>query len=319
MWSGEPNSDLLDVQCLTAIMETDWMPYPFFGSLRCMKPGSVKIPAGSIVAHLTPIQIGPVVEGTLVIQDEPDDLREVREDWSARRVARQKVLDKNPETPPLTKQYISKCRHSRIHMPEPAYSCEEDVEEVGFVEELRRHGLFVFENFLTPGECSEMINSFEVDPEHNDTEESDWYNRCSYPVWSDEVKDKLIRQGTDLACKLFNHQVYQENPHQAIWRKGNELRGHTDLGADLVEFPERQFSMVCYLNDDYEGGAFTLPSVGAEIRFDAGAMVMFAGGSIVHGVREVTSGERYTALSWFGHPALSADTLEKARKATFTA
>jgi len=46
---------------------------------------------------------------------------------------------------------------------------------------------------------------------------------------------------------------------------------------------------------------------------------MFAGGSIVHGVREVTSGERYTALSWFGHPALSADTLEKARKATFTA
>jgi hypothetical protein len=70
---------------------------------------------------------------------------------------------------------------------------------------------------------------------------------------------------------------------------------HLNEHADKVCESWRDLSSIIYYADDYEGGEFFFSQYGIEFTPKAGTLVYFpAGANYAHGVRMVTSGERYT-------------------------
>jgi predicted 2-oxoglutarate/Fe(II)-dependent dioxygenase YbiX len=72
---------------------------------------------------------------------------------------------------------------------------------------------------------------------------------------------------------------------------------HTD---DSRETKYRNISMVCALSDpnDYEGGILRFPKLNKEFKLAKGSVIVFDS-SLLHGVTEVTKGERKVLISFF--------------------
>ena len=92
-----------------------------------------------------------------------------------------------------------------------------------------------------------------------------------------------------------------DNPHLVRWRTGDWKDGHYDHGYKL-EYKRRDYASTIFLDDAYGGGyaTFLFPDSKQDlgVRFDKGTMIIFAGGSICHGVTRVTSGVRHTSVMW---------------------
>ena len=82
-----------------------------------------------------------------------------------------------------------------------------------------------------------------------------------------------------------------------------------DDGLELWEKTlDRDLSVVYFLNDDFAGGELFFPALDLVIEPEAGTLVCFpADHNYIHGVRPVSSGHRYTIVTWMrvaGMPAL---------------
>jgi len=73
-----------------------------------------------------------------------------------------------------------------------------------------------------------------------------------------------------------------------------------DIGLDMWEKTlDRDLSVVYFLNDDFAGGELFFPALDLVIEPAAGTLVCFPSDhNYIHGVRPVTSGRRYTAVTW---------------------
>jgi PKHD-type hydroxylase len=73
-----------------------------------------------------------------------------------------------------------------------------------------------------------------------------------------------------------------------------------DSGLDMWEKTlDRDLSVVYFLNDDFSGGELFFPLLDLAIAPEAGTLVCFPSDhNYVHGVRPVTSGQRYTVVTW---------------------
>lgn len=73
-----------------------------------------------------------------------------------------------------------------------------------------------------------------------------------------------------------------------------------DIGLEMWEKTlDRDLSVVYFLNDDFEGGELFFPSFDLIIKPEAGTLVCFPSDhNFIHGVRPVTAGHRYTAVTW---------------------
>ena len=81
-----------------------------------------------------------------------------------------------------------------------------------------------------------------------------------------------------------------------------------DNGLELWEKTlDRDLSVVYFINDDYSGGELFFPALDLVIEPEAGTLVCFPSDhNYIHGVRPVTSGHRYTIVTWMrvaGMPA----------------
>lgn len=62
---------------------------------------------------------------------------------------------------------------------------------------------------------------------------------------------------------------------------------------------DRDLSVVYFLNDDFAGGELFFPALDLIVEPEAGTLVCFPSDhNYVHGVRPVTSGHRYTVVTW---------------------
>lgn len=82
-----------------------------------------------------------------------------------------------------------------------------------------------------------------------------------------------------------------------------------DIGLELWEKTlDRDLSVVYFINDDFSGGELFFPALDLVIEPEAGTLVCFPSDhNYVHGVRPITSGRRYTIVTWMrvaGMPAL---------------
>jgi predicted 2-oxoglutarate/Fe(II)-dependent dioxygenase YbiX len=79
------------------------------------------------------------------------------------------------------------------------------------------------------------------------------------------------------------------------YHAGGFYRAHRD--AHRAAKYQRQFSILCYLNDDYEGGHTTFPSLGISCRPEAGKVLIFRS-NLLHQAEAVSLGCKVAAVTW---------------------
>lgn len=91
--------------------------------------------------------------------------------------------------------------------------------------------------------------------------------------------------------------LYTTEGFLSHWPTGSFAGEHVDNHSGY-EFLTH--SSVIYLNDEYEGGEIYFPKLDFEYRPQAGDGIFFPCSEphLVHGVREITSGDRYTIAMW---------------------
>lgn len=135
------------------------------------------------------------------------------------------------------------------------------------------------------------------------------------------IRDKLINNRNALKAALMDKlrpdatlPLYGDTLQIVRWVPGYELLPHADReNPDGSPHPYswRDFAAVTFLNKDFTGGALYFPNQAIEITPTPGTAAIFPGSlQYLHGVREVTSGVRYTLASFFTYDAFRADYLD---------
>jgi hypothetical protein len=75
---------------------------------------------------------------------------------------------------------------------------------------------------------------------------------------------------------------------------GGRYLAHRDTGLDLEN---RYFTVLCYLNDDFEGGTTAFPHIGYRAVPETGKVLLFPSGYL-HAAEPVLKGEKYVLVSW---------------------
>lgn len=127
------------------------------------------------------------------------------------------------------------------------------------------------------------------------------------------IRDKL-RHIDDVNVRAFidpfyNVRVRDAEPSQILhYGVGGHYIPHVDAetlykddsGLDMWEKTlDRDLSIVYFLNDDFTGGELFFPALDLVIQPVAGTLICFPSDhNFIHGVRPVTSGHRYTIVTW---------------------
>ena len=97
--------------------------------------------------------------------------------------------------------------------------------------------------------------------------------------------------GADFTC----HSGTQIVRYQA----GGHYRAHVDAGQDMND---RYFSVVCYLNDDFEAGGTWFPNIAFRVVPECGKAIVFPS-NYLHAAEPVRSGEKFVLVTWVVGPA----------------
>jgi hypothetical protein len=118
-----------------------------------------------------------------------------------------------------------------------------------------------------------------------------------------EVYDEFDRQ-IDRVVKPLIKQIWRielkghSGTQMIRYRKGGHYIPHADAGRDL---PERYFTVVCYLNDDFEGGHTSFPSLGSTVKPKTGQAIVFPS-RYLHCAEPLTQGEKFVLITWVCGP-----------------
>ena len=178
-------------------------------------------------------------------------------------------------------------------------------------------GVSVTKNFLSREECQNIINSFhtwERDYIKNDTSKPEkTFSKqeldANTEIDPEGYKIRQVSQsGTDYItewdglpvyrCKVMKYEEgdFVEEHRDSLWMcQSNYWKPNTNQQAkDLMVIP---------LNDDYEGGEFTIN--GTEVKQEVGSVIQMPQSGIPgfrprpkHGVKKVTKGTRYSMVFW---------------------
>lgn len=85
------------------------------------------------------------------------------------------------------------------------------------------------------------------------------------------------------------------SPQFTRYELGHFIKSHRDSGE---AFPDRLFTVVCYLTDDYDGGEIVFPATGLRMKPDKGDVLIFPS-DMVHEVNPVRSGKKLVFLFFY--------------------
>ena len=159
------------------------------------------------------------------------------------------------------------------------------------------------ENFLSPEECKRLIKYYKRGPKRI-AKNKFWDERvvpCKN-LTSKEVRrivEMLHYKIIGVTCGYYNENyLYPDFSNIVYWGSDMVLHPHCDnmhIYDSKLEHntPQRDYSAVVCLNEEYEGGHTIFPEHGKEYPGKTGRLIVFPSGrSHPHGVTEVTSGSR---------------------------
>lgn len=202
----------------------------------------------------------------------------------------------------------------------------------GFFGSGKEH-IIELENFMSEEELTTLNNFIRNNKDWDYTESH--FNEdgvCIYDAsyWEDRVAsgstlqqyaphihDMISAMMDRLKEKVDEHfrvDAWATSPTMVRWVPGNlqhphadkELHkyekwgGHPDREGQPNDFPFYDIAGLFYINDDYEGGELYFPEQGIQFKPKPGAAYFFPGDrEYIHGITEITSGERYTCPFFF--------------------
>jgi hypothetical protein len=127
-----------------------------------------------------------------------------------------------------------------------------------------------------------------------DTESASWVYtltvRCKEKIEVHLSNPKLFVESFFVAC-LFSGDSHIPHADNERREGGRWVPNHT---------PQRDYTALAYLNDDFTGGKLVFPDLGIVIAPRAGLLVGFPSNhEFVHAVPKVRSGKRYSLPVWF--------------------
>jgi hypothetical protein len=137
-----------------------------------------------------------------------------------------------------------------------------------------------------------------------------WNNRqCTYDILeriNKEVYDLIdfyLDKMAVTAGEIFGCKLQKRPPCIVRWFGGIEQRPHADKqmnDGSPNPFPTYDINSLFYWNDDFEGGELYYPEHDIVVKPEPGLAVLHPGDiHYLHGVKMVTSGERYTSPAFF--------------------
>ena len=177
------------------------------------------------------------------------------------------------------------------------------------------------ENFLTPEEVSYLKNFMKTNTHWDYTEDQfdeDGVQIYDASYWKDRVATwhtlidanpevitvigNAVARFKPIVEEFFNVTAFPTKPALVRWTPGTFQNPHADkelhIGEDAGKpnaFPWYDLAGLFYLNDEYEGGELFFPNQGLQFKPKVGAAYFFPGDmNYIHGITEITSGERYT-------------------------
>lgn len=175
--------------------------------------------------------------------------------------------------------------------------------------------LFLLRNFLDADSCASLRAELAAAPStqapvyiegtEGSVHESVRKTTSLHP--SDEtigrLRERLFRHKPALESHFGTSLTDCERPQFLRYQTGDFFVRHQDGNAHQTDFDHlrvRRISIVVFLNDAYSGGALTFydPTTTFALMGETGLMVAFRAETF-HEVLPVTSGERFTVISWF--------------------
>lgn len=124
-------------------------------------------------------------------------------------------------------------------------------------------------------------------------------------------KQAQVNQWFQKACSSSlrllssNEPQWFEMPHMLHYAPGGKYALHSDAEhfdmsvRSFYRFIDRDFSMLIYLNDDFEGGELNFPWLNFQYRPTAGDLVFFPSSHIFsHESRPIITGNKYALVTW---------------------
>ena|SRR6266571_1259455 len=117
----------------------------------------------------------------------------------------------------------------------------------------------------------------------------------SLPSVFEQFDATIRRRIIPLVNEAWRLHLQEHGGAQIIrYHPGGHYVAHTDTGPDL---DDRQFSVVCYLNDDFSGGVTNFPSLNYSVTPRCGKAVVFPS-EYLHRAEPVVRGSKYVLVSW---------------------
>ena len=151
------------------------------------------------------------------------------------------------------------------------------------------HKIAIIDNFLSDNECDFLI---------------DFFKKSSHKeVWCGTNLIWLKKQPFNLRLSYIRFKYtykikkkfkIRKNYDQIVFWPPSSFKGlHKDGTVDK----ENDWTSVCYLNDNFEGGETIIEH--KKIKPQKGRLVVFPSKKLLHGVSVVKKTPRYTFISWW--------------------
>jgi hypothetical protein len=103
--------------------------------------------------------------------------------------------------------------------------------------------------------------------------------------------------------KIENKKLLRESgPWLTKMSAGDSMSMHCDGTFIHNKDHTSEYSIIYYINDDYDGGEFNMPKMGFKLKPKANSLLLFTNSfneNMAHEVMTVTSGDRYVSQSWY--------------------
>jgi hypothetical protein len=162
--------------------------------------------------------------------------------------------------------------------------------------------ILVINNFLTEEECDLIVNNLNTKTALSLT--GFWENRIfsefSFPKECKSILKKYRIKSHAQVKKIYGDTLLANSMNQHIvkWPEGPGMEEHID--DEAKERSHYHIASVLYLNDNYDGGEINFPQHNLSIKPKKGDLLIFPGNqNYAHEVKEILSGERFTAPGWY--------------------
>ena len=175
--------------------------------------------------------------------------------------------------------------------------------------------LFLLRDFLDPDRCASLRAELAVAPTtqapvyiegtegtiHETVRKTTSLHPADETIG--EIRERLLRQKPALENHFGTSLTDCERPQFLRYQKGDFFVRHQDGNTHQLDFDHlrvRRISIVVFLNDSFSGGSLTFydPATTFALTGETGLLVAFKADTF-HEVLPVTSGERFTIISWF--------------------